>query len=227
MGVATNWISANMVPKVPTQYAAVDVLPPDTRLTVALVNFVAVLIIACPCAMGLATPTAILVGTGRGAERGILIKGGDVLERAHSVTTVVLDNGASHAVSSPLRADRYAYDLTAVTFYFERAGPGQRLLALGDQDADPDDPQDGVVVAARLAAVGLQHLLLVGEGRVVAEAVVPPVGVLGDDPQQIALARAPDHNRRERVGPRLAVGVGDLIILAPILSRRGGPQRPD
>jgi P-type Cu+ transporter len=68
-----------------------DVLPPDSRLTMALVNFVAVLIIACPCAMGLATPTAILVGTGRGAERGILIKGGDILERAQAVTTVVLD----------------------------------------------------------------------------------------------------------------------------------------
>jgi Cu+-exporting ATPase len=68
-----------------------DVGPPESRLTVALVNFVAVLIIACPCAMGLATPTAILVGTGRGAERGILVKGGDVLERAHAVTTVVLD----------------------------------------------------------------------------------------------------------------------------------------
>ena len=56
-----------------------------------MVSAVAVLIIACPCAMGLATPTAILVGTGKGAEMGVLIRGGDILERAASVTTVVLD----------------------------------------------------------------------------------------------------------------------------------------
>ena len=64
---------------------------PEPRGTFALVNFISVLIIACPCAMGLATPTAIMVGTGRGAEAGILIRGGEALEQAHRLTAVVFD----------------------------------------------------------------------------------------------------------------------------------------
>ncbi|CAN5802353.1 heavy metal translocating P-type ATPase [soil metagenome] len=64
---------------------------PEPRLTFALVAFISVLIIACPCAMGLATPTAIMVGTGKGAEAGVLIRGGEALEQAHRVDTVVFD----------------------------------------------------------------------------------------------------------------------------------------
>jgi P-type Cu+ transporter len=81
------------------------ILPADQRFNVALVNFVAVLIIACPCAMGLATPTAILVGTGKGAERGVLFRGGEILERAGSITTVVFDKTGTLTRGEPVVTD--------------------------------------------------------------------------------------------------------------------------
>src|SRR5439155_467766 len=82
-----------------------DLAPPETRLSQALYTSVAVLIIACPCALGLATPTAIMVGTGRGAQAGILIKGGEALERAHRITAVVLDKTGTVTEGKPRVTD--------------------------------------------------------------------------------------------------------------------------
>jgi len=88
-------------------------LGPEPKLTSALQAAIAVLIIACPCALGLATPTAIMVGTGKAAELGVLIRGGEALEQARKVTTVVLDKTGTltrgkPAVTQVLPADGLA-----------------------------------------------------------------------------------------------------------------------
>ncbi|MBI3109191.1 MAG: copper-translocating P-type ATPase [Candidatus Rokubacteria bacterium] len=78
---------------------------PAPALTYALLNFVAVLIIACPCALGLATPTSIMVGTGKGAEHGILIRSGQALETAHRLRALVFDKTGTLTAGKPALTD--------------------------------------------------------------------------------------------------------------------------
>ncbi|MGD0248346.1 MAG: heavy metal translocating P-type ATPase, partial [Candidatus Limnocylindrales bacterium] len=86
------------------------IVGPSPPLTYALLNAVAVLIIACPCALGLATPTAIMVSTGKGAESGVLIRGGEALETAHRVQVAVMDKTGTITEGRPRVTDVLAGD---------------------------------------------------------------------------------------------------------------------
>ena len=95
-------------------------LPTQSNFSRALINFVSVLVIACPCALGLATPTAIMVGTGLGAQGGILIKGGEALEKIHKLSVVVFDKTGTLTRGEPVLTDLVAvkgFDSSQVLAY--------------------------------------------------------------------------------------------------------------
>ncbi len=111
-------ISAVFVPVVLSiavaAFAVWMIVPADPSLTQAMTAAVAVLIIACPCAMGLAVPTAVMVASGRGAAAGVLIKGGEPLERLSDVDTVVFDKTGTLTVGMPRVIDAHITDVDRV-----------------------------------------------------------------------------------------------------------------
>jgi cation-transporting ATPase V/Cu+-exporting ATPase len=127
----------------------------------ALSNAVAVLIIACPCALGLATPTAIMVGSGRGAELGVLFKGADVFERAKSIDTVVFDKtgtltrGAMTLTDLDTAEDEPRFLHLVASLESGSEHPIGRAVALGAEERDIElSPVAGFVARRGLGAVG-------------------------------------------------------------------------
>jgi len=154
---------------------------PQPALTYALSNFVAVLIIACPCALGLATPTAIMVGTGRGAEAGILIRGGEALEVAHRVSAVVLDKTGTLTRGAPQVTDVAAADAMD-------AGELVRLVASAEQRSEHPVGEAIVAHARRVGATlaDVEQFQAVPGGGI--EAVVEGRRVLVGTPSLLAAA---------------------------------------
>ncbi|MDI6907060.1 MAG: heavy metal translocating P-type ATPase [Thermoanaerobacterales bacterium] len=160
----------------------------------ALLNMTAVLVVACPCALGLATPTAIMVGTGRGAEMGILIKGGESLERAWKLNTVVLDKTGTITRGHPAVTD---------------------IVPFG-RDLDPD----GLLALAAAGEKNSEHPLAQAIAAYAAErdlslppvsdfAAVPGLGVRATVGGQSLLL----GNRRLLEGEGIALGPADEVVL--------------
>ncbi|PKL25759.1 MAG: copper-translocating P-type ATPase [Spirochaetae bacterium HGW-Spirochaetae-3] len=117
--------------------------------------FVAVLTIACPCALGLATPVAIMVGTGRGAQLGILIKGGEALENAHRVKAIVLDKTGTITVGRPAVVEAKAYPMAAASGVADRALQADGVLALAASAEKGSEHPLGAAIVREAEARGL------------------------------------------------------------------------
>jgi Cu+-exporting ATPase len=135
-------------------------VPPmgKSALEFSLTIFISVLVIACPCALGLATPTAIMVGTGKGAENGILIKGGEALETAHKVSVVVFDKTGTITQGTPRVTDVIA----------RRRGAGDAPSLDVWSGGPAVSPEDLLLQIAASAEKGSEHPLgqaIVGEAQ--------------------------------------------------------------
>ena len=161
---------------------------PAPALTFALVSAVAVLIIACPCALGLATPMSIMVATGKGAEAGVLIRSAEALEMAHRLDTLVLDKTGTITTGHPVLTDVLTVgghdraELLRLIAAAERRSehPLAAAVVTGAREEDLDvrepDAFDSVTGKGVLATVD-GHRVHIGNAHLLADAGVDPVGL--------------------------------------------------
>jgi Cu+-exporting ATPase len=163
---------------------------PAPSLVFALSAAVAVLIVACPCALGLATPTAITVGTGRAAEHGIVIRGAEALEKAHRLTTVVFDKTGTLTTGEPAVTDVVAgaafsrWELLRLAASAEQASEHPLAKAIVRKAEDEGMPLSPVESFEAIPGQGIQAVLggrklLVGSARLMTQHGVPLEGLEG------------------------------------------------
>src|SRR5438132_1455748 len=162
-------------------------IPLGQSVAHALLFFIAVLIIACPCALGIATPAAIMVGTGKGAENGLLIKGGEYLEKAHKLTTVVFDKTGTLTKGKPSVTDVAAFGSRSEADVLRLAAPADKgsehplgeaiVRAAAARGLPTEDPVDfeaipGLGIRARIGG----RPVLLGNRKLMADAGVSIAG---------------------------------------------------
>jgi Cu+-exporting ATPase len=158
---------------------------PQPALTLGLVSAVSVLIIACPCALGLATPLSIMVATGKGAEHGVLIRSAEALETAHKLNTIVLDKTGTITKGKPALTDIVPVgstpedELLRLVASAERSSehPLGQAIVRGAEDRGVDlvEPRDFRSVTGKgIEAIVDGHAVLVGTGQLLAEKQVDP-----------------------------------------------------
>jgi len=170
---------------------------PTPAFIFALVNAVAVLIIACPCALGLATPLSIMVGTGKGAQNGILIRSAEALETAHKLNTLVLDKTGTITKGQPSLTDVVPVDsmtadeLLRIVASAERSSEhplGQAIIQGAiDRDLKLVEPDDFESVTGKGVKVSVDgHRLLIGNRRLLDDASMK-TGALNEQAERLAV----------------------------------------
>ncbi|WP_443189775.1 heavy metal translocating P-type ATPase [Methylobacterium sp. Leaf94] len=195
----TGWFVPAVIAAAAATFAGWLAFGPSPALGLALVNAIAVLIIACPCAMGLATPTSIMVGTGRAAELGVLFRDGGALQRLRAVRVVALDKTGTLTLGRPTLTDLVA-------------GPGVAADEALRLAASLESRSEHPIARSLVAAAADRGLAL---GTVTAFAAEPGYGIAGTVDGRAVVVGA------RRFLARLAIPAGDLDDAADRLAREG------